>query len=89
MKHFVTGFLVGFFDGVFNSIVQSAFFDTYLANNPKFAEGFGPIPGGLDPRLFVLIAGPFVGLLYGLFLGLLAWLAGKVFKKGVAASSAS
>lgn len=81
VKHFVTGLLVGLFDGIFNSIVQSAFFDTYLSNNPRVAEGFGPVPGGLDPRMFVLIAGPFVGLLYGLFLGLVAWLAGKVIRK--------
>jgi hypothetical protein len=80
-KLFLTGLLVGFFDGVFNSIVQSTFFDIYLSNNPRVAEGFGPVPGGLDPRLFVLIAGPFVGLLYGLFLGLLAWLAGRIFKR--------
>ena len=86
-KLFLTGLLVGLLDGVFNSIVQSAFFNTYLANNPKFAEGFGPIPGGLDPRIFVLLAGPFVGLLYGLFLGLLTWLAGKIFKKPMAATS--
>ena len=86
-KFFLTGLLVGLFDGIFNSLVQSAFFNTYLANNPKFAEGFGPIPGGLDPRVFVLIAGPFVGLLYGLFLGLLAWLVGKLFQKPIAATS--
>ncbi|HXF49785.1 MAG TPA: hypothetical protein VNL73_10245 [Verrucomicrobiae bacterium] len=83
-KLFLTGLLVGLFDGVFNSIVQSAFFATYLTNNPKVAQGFGPVPGGLDPRFFVLIAGPFVGLLYGLVVGFLAWLAGKLFHKPTA-----
>lgn len=83
-KLFLTGLLVGLFDGVINSIVQSAFFHTYLSNNPRVAEGFGPVPGGLDPRMFILIAGPFVGFLYGLFLGLVAWLAGKVFRKSAA-----
>ena len=81
VKYFLNGLLVGFLGGIFNSIVQSVFFDTYLSNNPKAAEGFGPIPGGLDPRIFVLIAGPFIGLLYGLVLGLFTWLTGKIFKK--------
>ncbi len=80
-KYFLTGLVVGLLDGILNSIVQSVFFDAYLSNNPKAAEGFGPIPGGLDPRIFVLIAGPFIGLLYGLVLGFLAWLTGKIFKK--------
>ena len=80
-KFFLTGLLVGILDGVFNSIVQSVFFDAYLSHNPRAAEGFGPIPGGLDPRFFILIAGPFIGLLYGLVLGLFAWLAGKLFRK--------
>ncbi|MCI0331538.1 MAG: hypothetical protein L0196_11455 [candidate division Zixibacteria bacterium] len=88
-KFFLTGLVIGLLDGVFNSIVQSAFFSTYLTNNPKFAEGFGPIPGGLDPRMFVLIAGPFIGLLYGLALGLLAWLAGRVFKKSTVQAPAA
>ena len=80
-KYFLTGLLVGLLDGVFNSLVQYVFFETYLSNSPRAAGGFGPIPGGLDPRIFVLIAGPFIGLLYGLGLGFLAWLAGKIFKK--------
>lgn len=88
-KFFLTGLLVGLFDGVFNSILQSAFFSTYLTNNPKVATGFGPIPGGLDPRFSVLITGPFVGLLYGLFVGLLAWLAGRVFRKSAAQAPAA
>ncbi len=86
-KLFLTGLLVGLLDGVFNSIVQSAFFATYLSNNTRTAEGFGPIPGGLDPRIFVLIAGSFIGLLYGLVLGLFAWLAGKIFKKAPVSSA--
>ncbi len=85
-KLFLTGLLVGLLDGVFNSIVQSLFVDTYLSHNARAAKGFGPIPGGLNPRIFVLIAGPFVGLLYGLVLGLFAWLAGKIFKKSAAQS---
>ena len=80
-KYFLTGLLVGLLYGIFNSIVQSIFFAAYVSHNARAAEGFGPIPGGLDPRFFVLIAGPFIGLLYGLVLGLFAWLTGKIFKK--------
>jgi hypothetical protein len=78
---FVSGFLVGVCDGVFNSIIQSLFFGTYLLNNPQVAEQIDQIPAGIDGRFFSLLAGPFIGLIFGLVVGLLAVIARKVTNK--------
>lgn len=80
-KPFLHGFVAAVLMGILNSIIQSAFFDIYLANNPATADQFTKIPGGISGRMFVLLVGPAVGSMYGLFVGLLTFLAAKLFQR--------
>jgi len=77
---FLHGLFTGVLMGVGNSVMQSLFFDSYVASNPESAQAFQQIPGGLSPQIFVLMAGSIVGFLYGLLLGLFALLAAKFGK---------
>jgi cellobiose-specific phosphotransferase system component IIC len=70
----------GIIMGIFNAIVQSALFDTYLLNNPQI-EGLSQWPTAIEPQYFILIAGPFIGIVYGLVIGLFALITKKVLKK--------
>jgi hypothetical protein len=83
VKLFLHGFMVGLLDGLAAPIITAIFFSTYLANNPSYADQAKQLPAGLDMRTFGLILAPVIGVVYGLVLGLFAWLAGKVFKKPV------
>lgn len=67
--------------GVCNSLVQFGFFEMYLANNPVAGEQFSKIPGGISARFFVLLVGPAVGLMYGVFMGLLGLIATKLVER--------
>ena len=77
---FLHGLFVGLLMGIGNSVMQSLFFDSYMASNPESTQAFQQIPGGLSPRIFVLMAGSIVGFVYGLLLGLFALLATKFGK---------
>lgn len=80
-KRFLHGLLVGLSHGIINSIIQSLFFDTYLSHNPQLQNQFEQIPGGLPPRIFVLLAGPAIGIASGVVIGLLAILGSKLLRK--------
>ena len=80
-KPFMQGLIAGALMGMFNSIIQSLFFEMYLSHNPMAEEGFRQIPGGIPVRLFPLMVGPGIGVAYGLVVGLFSLLARKVFKK--------
>ncbi|MDF1613308.1 hypothetical protein [Stygiobacter electus] len=85
-KHFPTALLVGFSMSLLNGVIQSAFFNTYLSNNTMAAQGFKQIPGGLDPRFFILVSSLVIGIVYGAVIGLFTLLVRK-FSKGVANQS--
>jgi hypothetical protein len=80
-RRFLHGFLVGLISGMLSPLIQVAFFPLYLRNNPYAAESFGQLPSGMSPRLLILIMTPLLGLFFGLVLGCLAWLAGKVLRR--------
>lgn len=84
VKPFLHGFMVGLLDGLAAPIITAIFFSTYVANNPSYADQAKQLPAGLDMRTFGLILAPVIGVVYGLVLGLFAWLAGKIFKKSAA-----
>ena len=75
---FLHGLLIGLFWGVINALTQSIFFDTYIANNPQARENFDKITF-VQPRYFVLITGPVIGLVTGVVLGGLSLLLRKVW----------
>lgn len=78
---FLNGLLAGILAGLASPLVQVLFFDTYLRNNPDAVEAFQTLPAGLSPRTVVAVMGPVVALIYGLCLGLFAWVAGKALRR--------
>lgn len=77
---FTHAVLTGIIMGIFNTIVQSALFDKYLENTPE-SEGIPQWPITIEPQYFLLMAGPFVGIVYGLVIGLFALIIKKILKK--------
>lgn len=80
-KHFMYGFLVSVINGVWIGLIHSAFFSTYIANNPDMMENYQKLPQSLSPRVMMLIIGPLIGAVTGLISGLFAFIAGKVLRK--------
>lgn len=74
-RHFTHGLLVGIAWGLTNCLVQVAFFEVYARNNPDLAKQFAAAPQ--NPRLMFLMMGPLIGLVTGLVLGSMGWLAHK------------
>ena len=79
-RRFLHGFAVGFVNGALSPLIQVLFFSLYLKNNAYAAATFQRLPAGLSPRIFVLCTLPFIAILSGLVVGLLAWVAGKAIK---------
>ncbi len=77
-KTFLHGLLIGLLWGIINGLTQSSFFDTYLLNNPSLQEGFKKTTF-IQPRYFVLITGPIIGIISGLVLGGLTLLFKKLW----------
>lgn len=69
---FVEGVVVGILSGLVNAVIQSAMFNTYLLNNPESLDGFRELPVAMQPQYVLLFAGPFIGLIYGIVLGIIA-----------------
>jgi hypothetical protein len=77
-RRFLHGFLGGALSGILAPVVQAAMFRTYLAHDPDLAASVASLPGDVDPRLFFLATAPVIGVLSGLVLGILSWIAGRL-----------
>ena len=77
---FMHGVVAGLLGGVFGSVIQSLFFDTYLKNNPTSLDGFKNLTTSLDPVYVVLFSGPFIGIAYGIVVGAVAYILHGLFK---------
>jgi hypothetical protein len=82
-KLFLHGFLVGVIAGAIGLIFEIAFWDSFMDANPKIAEAMAKIPEGvnIDIKRVTLMSAPFGVLIWGVILGALSLLAGKVLKK--------
>ena len=76
---FTHAVVTGIIMGVFNAVIQSVLFDTYLLTDPQI-EGLSQWPTTIEPQYFLLIAGPFIGIVYGLLIGLFALIIEKISK---------
>ncbi|MBC8486991.1 MAG: hypothetical protein H8D45_13260 [Bacteroidetes bacterium] len=76
---FTHAVVTGIIMGVFNAVIQSVLFDTYLLTDPQI-EGLSQWPTTIEPQYFLLIAGPFIGIVYGLVIGLFALIFKKISK---------
>ena len=77
-RPFLYGLAIGMGWGVLNGLTQSAFFDTYLANNPSMQQTFQK-KTFVPPRYFALLTAPVIGLITGLVLGGLSLLFKKLW----------
>ena len=80
-KPFLHGLAAAVLMGMFNSILQSAFFDMYRSNNPLAANGFYQVPDGFPVRVLLLFIGLAIGVTNGIVVGVLAVVATKLLKK--------
>jgi hypothetical protein len=80
-RPFRHGLVAAVLMGVFNSTMQSVFFDMYLTNSPVAANGFYQLPGGIPVRVLVLFIGLAIGVTYGVVVGVFAVVATKLLKK--------
>lgn len=77
-KPFRHGVCVGLLNSVWITSAHVIFAGTYLANHPQEAGMSQNMP--LSPRLMMAVTGPIIGLISGVVLGGLSWLAVKLLK---------
>jgi thiamine transporter ThiT len=82
-RHFLHGLLVGIVNSVWVTGAHILFFSQYIANHPKEAAMMTTMPLSNHPRLMMACVGPIVGVISGLIIGLLAFVAGRTVKPAV------
>jgi hypothetical protein len=82
-RHFLHGLLVGIVNSVWVTGAHIVFFSQYIANHPKEAAMMTSMPLPTHPRLMMACVGPIVGVISGIIIGLLAFVAGKIVKPAV------
>jgi hypothetical protein len=69
-SYFLHGLLVGILNSVWITSAHLLWFDAYIARHAREAEMMGRMP--LAPKVMMLVTGPIVGVVSGIFLGILA-----------------
>jgi hypothetical protein len=77
-KFFMHGFLAGLIAALINSLLVYLLWDTYVANNPAALEK-AKAAATMDLRSLTLYTLPISAGIAGVVMGLLTWLAGKIF----------
>lgn len=77
---FLHGFVVSLLNSVWITSAHIAFASTYLAHHPGEVTMMAHTRMPDSPRVAMLVAGPVVGVVSGVVLGLLAHVAGKLLK---------
>src|SRR5439155_7513923 len=82
-KYFLHGFLVSIVNSVWITAAHIAMFYTYIANHPEYLQATNGLPPTLagHPRRMMVPIGIISAILFGIILGLFAWIASKIFKK--------
>ncbi|SRR5258706_9374531 len=83
---FVHGLLLGLANCVWVTGAHVLFFDAYIAHHAREAEMMKSMP--LPPRPMMLVVGPIVGVISGVVIGLFAWIASLILKRGRSAAGA-
>jgi hypothetical protein len=79
-KFFLNGLFVSLVNSIWITTIHILLFHFYADNHPKEVEMMGKMFLPKHPRLMMLISGPCIGLISGLVLGLLAFIASKIWK---------
>ncbi|MFZ1323512.1 MAG: hypothetical protein WAT71_18320 [Ignavibacteria bacterium] len=64
--------VLGLFMGIIVSVFQAVFFDKLIENNPGSLDGLKEIPTAMEPQYVLLFSGPFIGIIFGIVIGLIA-----------------
>jgi len=80
-KYFLHGFLVSLANSVWITAAHIIFAGTYLAHHPQQVPSNVIVPLINHPRMMMLIAGPIIGAVSGVVLGLFAFAASRIVKK--------
>jgi hypothetical protein len=80
-KHFMHGFLTAVIWTLIGGLLQFMFWDTFIANNPEVAEKMAQVPEGMDMRPWMWVGIVFGAAIYGVILGLLTLLMGKLLRE--------
>jgi hypothetical protein len=80
-KYFLYGFLISLVNSVWVTSAHVLFFKNYMALNPEMWEQVAKMPMPEHPRMMMAITGPFIGVIFGIILGLFCWAASKMVKK--------
>jgi amino acid permease len=80
-RYFSHGFMVSIFNCVWITGAHVLLSTTYLARHPEELAQMNKMPM-TDPRIAMLIVGPFIGIVSGLVLGLFSYVASKLVRKG-------
>lgn len=82
-RHFLHGLLLGIVNSVWVTGAHIAFFSQYIANHPKEAAMMSSMPLPDSPRLMMACIGPIIGIISGVIIGVLAYVAGRLVKPRV------
>ncbi len=77
-KLFLHGFLTAVIWTLIGGALQFIFWDSFIANNPDVVEKMAKVPEGTDIRPWMAIGIVLGAAIYGVILGLLAMLFGKL-----------
>jgi len=80
-KYFLHGLFTSLANCVWITGAHVALFTTYIASHQEELKMMADMPFHDHPRRMMLIAGPIVGIISGIVLGVLSLLASKIFKK--------
>jgi hypothetical protein len=79
-KHFLHGFFVSMVNCVWVTGSHILLFDHYVANHPQEAAMMQSMPLASSPRMMMALMGPIVGVISGVVLGLLSFVAGRLLR---------
>jgi len=77
-RPFLHGLLLGIVNSIWVTGAHILFFDRYIAGHAQEAAMLQRMPASLSPRELMAMTGPVVGVISGIVIGVLAWIASRV-----------
>ena len=81
-KYFLHGLAVSLVNCIWVTGAHVALVTTYMERHPEEVTMMASMPLATHPRVMMLITGPIVGLISGVVLGLFAFVASKLVRRG-------
>jgi len=77
---FLHGLSVSLLNSVWITAAHVMLFEQYMARHTEYAAMMKSMPVAESPKLLMVLFGPIIGCLFGVVLGLFAWIFGKFVK---------